>query len=236
MYGWCSEFSNESRQETTVLYNFSKNTIASTTPFHLSICNIISDYASKYKHATFQLWEQANRASCNWFGDYTFGTAWFRGCKVWLQPHTGFVFPGMFQLFKNENSGVIKEEIIKLFKKHLDKNESTSNDSTSLQPFRLRKPIELITEIKRATCIDQETILFHGEGIYNEKQAIKIKSWFTKSKIFVIDDEIRCETDDDPTEGGVNVFVIHDQENLEGELQWIQELGEHNHGIEFEWI
>lgn len=258
MYGWSY---NEKEANTTkiVEYNFGPDVLHKLhSLIPLPIWRVISDYAETIKSATFELWgidsiryENGNvRAqNCNWYGHYTYGTCWFRGCKIWLTPIAGYVFqniPEFTYIYSNENQYTVemKKLIGKQFGKHskdLKKYSLTGNMNydTFLQPFREESPIETMNTlhggIYNALPYSDSSQIGRKSISWEILQSYKKRGNLTESAVIYLYD-CNHSNPNDSSEGGVEVAIIYNLDAICKELEWIQTIAENNHSVRFLWL
>lgn len=151
MYGW------DSKHEFATLgcsyIHSNQFHIAGRTGLLDPIARLICRMAGSMMH--FEVWKKdGGFPSLNWHGQYTYGTSWFRGCKVWLTPAAGFV---MLLPFRNAHYDIVFDDercvtdstetvkyVCETVSREFDKfiHSETPYDTHRL-PFRMNKPTDL---------------------------------------------------------------------------------------------
>jgi len=178
MYGWSYDIKKASTTK-VVEYNYDPEVLREIIKWiPLPLWKIISNYISKVKKVIFELWDEENGVNfengylkaknCNWYSEYSYGTCWFRGCKVWLTPKSGYIFRNLPRLryveydFAKLPTEQLKQEMEKQFGQHRKKLKHSPNDYDSYeQSFREGTPKELIEDIQNGT--KRKTV----EDLYN---------------------------------------------------------------------
>lgn len=255
MYGWSYD-AKEASTTKVVEYNYDPEVLHKIIKWMpLSLWKIISGYTSEIKKAIFELWDAENGVyfengylkakNCNWYSEYSYGTCWFRGCKIWLTPKSGYIFKNLPRLgnilcnIAKSRIEPLKQEMGKQFGQHRKKLKHSSKDYDSHeQSFREGSPKELIENIqngiKRKTAGDLYNV---GDPDFDNRLVefeILRKYKLPKSTEIYLDANGNSDTENQ-LEGGVEIALIYDIQSLYAELEWIQEIGEKNHDVNFMW-
>ena len=212
---------------------------------------------------TFELWKLDENTYANWYGQMSYGTCWFRGCKVWLAPAAGLTMQLKQDRLEGEFDTADEHRLWTegrarhAWATHL-KSLATSADmkvkyDTARFPFRLSEPALLSaklapeTEIPRGKLVsDSFAIIADIYDGYNKRDVYECErhhaafflSKFAPDSIsFHVHPANILVEKNDPYEGGdPEVVALRDRKSLSDELSWIQEVGRKNHAIQFEWI
>jgi len=124
---------------------------------------------------TFELWKLAEYTYANWYGQMSYGTCWFRGCKIWLTPAAGLTMQLVWHRKDLEMSSANFHRAWTERRTQLewnthsrarasiqdDANAGTKYD-TSRFPFRLAEPTELFDAASRASmdaAVSKDTLV-----------------------------------------------------------------------------
>lgn len=220
------------------------------------LCKLIVEYAEH--PIIFEVWKYrdphdptkyAEGTNVNWYGEFTYGTSWFRGCKIWLTPQAGFVFNKVNHA-ANMRSVEGKEEIVEsfceAFKRHMREIKSYDPKviyNTSRKPFRERAPIDFVREkLTQFVSFSQDRL-----PVYNE-----CKSKMGSFLVWILHNVIKrdgqkqfayrkgtSERATHTAEGGdSDICCVWGQntDHIATELQKMQEFAEKQFGVLFEWV
>lgn len=258
-YGWYSDEPGTVNTTKIVGYDFNAETLyVIYKAIPLSIWRIISDYAETVKNITFELYEIncarvnterlevkyengfARAQNCNWYGRYTFGTCWFRGCKVWLTPRAGYSFENVMA-----SRGI--DDMKKLLGQQLGKHKKDLKTcperyNTNYIPLRDGSPKEIVKKI--TTRSSRNYFVDHDDNgdVYCRLDALsilnlyKIRGNIRDDAEIYLNEESSGRSVPDPSEGDADVVIIYELDAICKELEWVQRIGEINHSVRFEWI
>ena len=234
----------------TIKYNFTPSILYDMCSILiLPIWKIISKYASQIDEMIFEVVDSGDPYNdksdyyCNWYGKYTCGSCWCRGCSVWLTPRSGYIFnniPNYHYEDSDEYIANMKSIIGKQFGQHRrDFKKNPERYNTSSLCFREGSPKEVVKIISQDTSRDtSRKYLFNLiDPDYDRRivalnilEVYRIRGRFDeiKTKIYISQDG---QSVDD-----AEIAIIYELDEICEELRWVQDIGETNHDIRFEWI